>query len=169
MTLAEFTRPGLLVPRLRGADVAGVIQELCQSLQREGCVPDLLPFYHAVLNREFLVSTSIEVGIAFPHARLPGLAEVLFAFGRCQSPMIWHSQSATPVSLVFLAAVPATDSTRYLALLSGITRLAADAHLLGQLHAAGDAAEIFAFLNQIPLRSATSPRPRVADKSHSLS
>lgn len=168
MTLADFTRPGLLVPSLRGPDVAGVIQELCHCLQREGCVPDLLPFYHAVLNREFLVSTSTELGIAFPHARLPDLAEVSFAFGRCQPPLIWHHQSAPPVSLVFLAAVPATDSTRYLALLSGITRLAQDARLLEKLHAVRDAAEIHAFFQQITVRAGPAKRSRLANENHSL-
>jgi len=168
MTLADFTRPGLLVPRLRGSDVAGVIQELCQAMQREGRVPDLLPFYHAVLNREYLVSTSIEVGLAFPHGRLPGLAEVSFAFGRCVPPIVWHQQSAPPVSMVFLAAVPATDSTRYLALLAGITRLARDAELLAKLHAADDAGAIYAFFQQVPIRAAASARRRGADEKQSL-
>lgn len=168
MTLADFTRPALLLPRLRGPDVAGVIQELCQAMQREGCVPDLLPFYHSVLNREYLVSTSIEVGIAFPHARLPGLAEVSFAFGRCQPPLVWHQQSSPPVSMVFLAAVPATDSTRYLALLAGITRLAQDANLLALLHAADDAAAIHAFFQQIPIRAVAAARQRVAEEKSLL-
>lgn len=164
MTLADSTHPRLLVPRLRGPDVAGVIQELCQAMQREGCVPDLLPFYHSVLNREYLVSTSIEVGIAFPHARLPGLADVTFAFGRCQPPLVWHQQSSPPVSMVFLAAVPATDSTRYLALLAGITRLAQDANLLAQLHAADDATAIHEFFQQVPVRAVASARQRVVDE-----
>ena len=73
MTLADFTSAGLIIPHLRGQDVATVIQELSQAMRRERRVPDLLPFYHAALNREFLVSTDMEAGMAFPHARLPGL------------------------------------------------------------------------------------------------
>ena len=73
LTLADFTSGGLLVPRLRGRDAASVIQELSQVLQRETRIPDLLPFYHAALNREFMVSTNMEAGMAFPHARLPAV------------------------------------------------------------------------------------------------
>jgi len=47
MTLADFTSPGMIIPHLRGQDATSVIQELSQSMQREGRVPDLLPFYHA--------------------------------------------------------------------------------------------------------------------------
>ena len=79
MTLADFTSPSLIISHLRGQDAASVIQELSQALQREKRVPDLLPFYHAALNHEFLVSSDMEAGMAFPHARLPGLKELAFA------------------------------------------------------------------------------------------
>ena len=72
MTLADFTSPRLIVPQLRGVDAVSAIQELSQALQREGRIADSLPFYHAALNREFMVSTDMEAGMAFPHARLPG-------------------------------------------------------------------------------------------------
>ena len=38
LTLADYTRPGLVVSRLRERDTAGIISELSQALQREGCV-----------------------------------------------------------------------------------------------------------------------------------
>jgi hypothetical protein len=36
MTLADFTRAGLIIPRLVSRDAASVIHELSLSLQREG-------------------------------------------------------------------------------------------------------------------------------------
>ena len=71
MTLADFTSPGTIIPWLRGQDVATILQELSQALHQERRVPEMLPFYHAVLNREFLVNTNLEPGMAFPHARMP--------------------------------------------------------------------------------------------------
>jgi len=163
MTLADFTNPGLMIPRLRGQDVATVIQELSQALQREGRVPDLLPFYHAALNREFLVSTDMEAGIAFPHARLPGLKEVSFALGRSDEPLTWGKRAAPSVRLVFLIAVPATDSTQYLLLVSGVARLARDSRLLEKLHRAQDTLQILEVLQQIKLRTdAASGVPKKA-------
>ena len=72
-SLVRYTRPALIVPQLRERDTAGVVKELSQPLQQEGCVADVLAFYHAALNHEFLVNSAIEGGIAFPHARLHGV------------------------------------------------------------------------------------------------
>ncbi len=151
-TLAHFTSPGLILPRLRGREVASVIQELSQALQREARVADLLPFYHAALNREFLLSTDLEAGMAFPHARLPHLQDISFAFGRSEEPLGWSGKPGRSVRLVFLIAVPATDATQYLLLISGLTRLARDAQTVARLHAAQDSFEIFDILREITLR-----------------
>ena len=153
MTLADFTGPGLILPHLRGQDAASVIQELAQALQRERRVPDLLPFYHAALNREFLVSTEMEAGMAFPHARLPGLKELSFAFGRSDEPLPWGARGARTVRLVFLIAVPATEATQHLLLISGLARLANENRLVEELHAAQDTFQILEVLRQIKLRT----------------
>ena len=156
MTLADFTSPGLIIPHLRGQDVATVIQELSQAMQREKRVPDLLPFYHAALNREFLVSSDMEAGMAFPHARLPGLKELSFAFGRSDEPLGWGAKAARSVRLVFLMAVPATDSTQYLLLISGLARLAKESKFVEKLRAAQDTFQILEVLQQIKLRNSST-------------
>jgi mannitol/fructose-specific phosphotransferase system IIA component (Ntr-type) len=153
MTLADFTSPGLIVPQLRGQDAASVIQELSHALQREKRVPDLLPFYHAALNREFMVGTDMEAGMAFPHARLPVLKEVSFALGRSDTPLAWGTRVTRSVRLVFLMAVPATDSTQYLLLISGLARLAKDNRLMEILYAARDTFQIVEVLKQVELRT----------------
>jgi len=157
MTLADFTSPGLIIPRLHGHDVASVIQELSQALQREKRVIDLLPFYHAALNREFMVSTDIEAGMAFPHARLPALKELSFAFGRSDETLSWGPRSAWSVRLVFLMAVPATDSTQYLLLISGFARLTKEVRLVEKLHATQDTFQILEVLQQVELRTSSKP------------
>jgi mannitol/fructose-specific phosphotransferase system IIA component (Ntr-type) len=157
MTLADFTSPGLITPHLRGHDAASVIQELSQALQRETRVVDLLPFYHAALNRELMVSTDMEAGIAFPHARVPSLKELSFALGRSDEPVGWGPGAARSVRLVFLMAVPATDSTRYLLLISGLARLAKERQLVEKLLGAQDTFQILEVLQQVELRTSSIP------------
>lgn len=159
MTLADFTSPGLIIPNLRGREVASVIQELSQALQREGRIPDLLPFYHAALNREFLLSTEMEAGMAFPHARAPGLSGLSFALGRSDEPLGWGAKAPRSVRLVFLIAVPATDSTQYLQLISGLARLAKEPRLVEKLHAAQDTFQVVEVIQQIPLRGGAIGAP----------
>lgn len=151
-SIADFTSGSLIVPQLNEQDAAGVIQELSRRLQQEGRIPDLLPFYHAALNREFLVSTAMEYGIAFPHARMPGLKQLSFAVGRSTHPIAWGSQATVPIRLVILTAVPATDATTYLSLISALARLAKQALWLEKLYGAKDAQEILAILRQIAIR-----------------
>jgi mannitol/fructose-specific phosphotransferase system IIA component (Ntr-type) len=152
VTLADYTQPGLIVPRLREQDTAGIISELSQALQREGCVPDLLPFYHAALNQELLANSALECGLAFPHARLSGVKRLQFAFGCTREPVNWGAKGSWPVQLVFLLAVPATDATSYLHLLASLARLGQQPELLDQLRAAEDAEAVLATLERIRMR-----------------
>src|SRR5215472_13213420 len=110
ISLATFTRRELLLPQLRERDTDGNISELSQLLQRQGSVPDMLPFYQAALNQELLANSALESGLAFPHARLSGLRQLQFAMGRTGEPVIWGAKGSRQVGLVFLIAVPATES-----------------------------------------------------------
>ena len=152
MTLADFTKPGLIVAHLRSRDATSAIHELSLAMHREGCVPDWLPFYHEVLNREFMLSTDMEAGMAFPHARLTGLKELAFAFGRSDEPFAWGPRLTHPVRMVFLLAVPATDAENYLSLVSGLARLSGNAPLLETIRGAADSTEIIAAFRQVVLR-----------------
>jgi mannitol/fructose-specific phosphotransferase system IIA component (Ntr-type) len=163
MTLADFTRPGLIVPHLGSRDATGAIHELSLALQREGCVPDWLPFYHEALNREFLLSTDMEAGMAFPHARLPGLRELAFAFGRSDSPFTWGPGITHPVRMVFLLAVPSAAADYYLPLVSGLARLSGNLSLLDAICGAADSAAIITMFRQIVLpASGASVAPAAA-------
>jgi mannitol/fructose-specific phosphotransferase system IIA component (Ntr-type) len=153
LTLADYTGPALIQPELREQETAGVIKELSQLLQQEGCVPELLPFYNEALNREFLVNTATETGFAFPHARLSGVARMSFALGRSREPLVWGAKGSLPVNFVFLVAVPATDAASYLQLLSGLLRLGANPGSLRQLREAQDAYAILQVFQQVKLRS----------------
>ena len=150
--LADYTQPGLIVPRLRERDTAGVVNELSQALQHEGFVPDVLPFYHAALNQELLAGSACECGLAFPHARLSGVKRLHFAFGRTPEPIIWGARGAWPVQLIFLLAVPATDAVSYLQLLASLAKLGQHTELLAELRVADSAEAILAVLEQVRMR-----------------
>ncbi len=154
VSLADYTGARLIVPRLRGRDPASVIHELSQALHREGWIPDLLTFYHAALNREYLASSELEGGLAFPHALVPGLMRLVFAFGRSSNGVSWRTRADPGVHFVLLIAVPATEATHYLSLISGLALLRKQGHLLDQLLAARDAFQILEVLKRVELRNA---------------
>lgn len=151
-SLAGYTRPGLIVPQLRERDTAGVIKELSELLHQEGCVPDLLAFYHAALNHEFLVNSAADCGVAFPHARLNGVVTPRFAFGRAPEPIIWGTSPSWPVRFVFLLAVPATDAAGFLQLLSALARVGQQDALLSTLADQPTGDDIYQFFRQLKVR-----------------
>lgn len=153
LTLADYTRPGLIVPQLRERDTAGIISELSKVLQQQGVVADVLPFYHAALNHELLSNSALDCGMALPHGRLSGVKQLQFAFGRTPEPVTWGAKGSWPVRFVFLLAVPATDAARYLHLLASLARLGGQPELLGELARAQDAETILTVLERSKLNT----------------
>jgi mannitol/fructose-specific phosphotransferase system IIA component (Ntr-type) len=152
-SLADYTHPALIVPELRERDTAGVVKELSQVLHQQGCVPDVLAFYNAALNHEFLVNSATECGVAIPHARLNGVANSAFAYGASREPFTWGGRPSSPVQFIFLLAVPATDAAGFLQLLSALARLTREDHM-AELRLAGTADDIFEFFKSIKVRHA---------------
>jgi mannitol/fructose-specific phosphotransferase system IIA component (Ntr-type) len=154
MTLADFTSQRLVIEALRADCGVAAIAELGALLQREACLPDSLPFYQAVINGEFLASTAIEPGLAFPHALVSGLLQVRFALGRSGRPLPWFGSTTGAVRLVFLLAVPATNATDYLKLLAALACLGKDGEVLAALLGAKAASGMIEALERIQVRQA---------------
>ena len=150
-SLADYTHASLVLPELREQDTAGIIGELSQVLQRQGCVPDVLPFYHAALNQELMSNSALECGLALPHARLSGVKQLRFALGRALRPVNW-AKSSWPIRLVFLLAVPATDAAAYLHLLASLSRLGQQPNLVAELASAQNALSMLDVLGRVRLR-----------------
>ncbi|MCI0746471.1 MAG: PTS sugar transporter subunit IIA [Verrucomicrobia subdivision 3 bacterium] len=161
LTLADYTSPALIVPYLRGLDAPTIIQELSALLQREGRITDLLPFYQAALNREYLCSTVTEPGFALPHVLVKGIDKPSFALGRTPKPIAWVRNTLLRVRVVFLLSVPETDARPYIMLIRGVARLSEEAELLEELLKAKDSFEITNLLRQVKLpmnRASTADR-----------
>ena len=147
ITVADYTEPSLMVPLLRSRDAAGVTAELCSTLDRQGRISDLLPFYHAVISHEALSSTAMAPGWAMPHARLAVVRRLSFALGRTAEPLVWFG--GEPVNMVFLFAVPESQAAAYLSLISGLASLAQDRLRLERLADAPDSETMLEVLREI--------------------
>jgi nitrogen PTS system EIIA component len=169
ITIAHYTSPGLMLPKLTQQEPTAVIKELCSALKREGRLTDTASFYKMVVSNEQRRSTAISPGWALPHARVKGLDQLSFALGRSITPLDWFGQSAERVQMVFLFAVPETAAAKYLTLVSGLAKLNQDPAMLEKLFYAPDSAAMFEVLDQIKLRQPKTPAagaaPGTAPKS----
>src|SRR5437667_439203 len=80
MKIAEFLREDLILPDLQATDKTGVLRELCASLGRAHGL-DAGRLTEVLLEREKLGSTGVGEGVAIPHGKLPGVPNLLAAFG----------------------------------------------------------------------------------------
>lgn len=151
-SIADYTRPGLIVPSLRETDPAGIIEELSHCLRVHGVLDDVLSFYHTVLNQEFLSNSATSAGIALPHARSPQVRQLTLAIGRAEQPVVWGLRASWSVKYVFLLAVPSTDALNYLSLLSSLARLGRQPEMLDRLRLAAGTQDIFELLQEIRVR-----------------
>ena len=154
MMLSRYTTCELMVPRLRSRDASAAVAELCSVLHREQRVQELLPFFNAVISRETLGSTATFPGWALPHARSKDVEHLAFAVGLASEPLTWFDGATEPVNVVFLFAVPESETASYLQLVSGIARLSQDPLRVQRLLQATDSQAMFELFREVPLRQA---------------
>ena len=98
------------------------IDQLVSSLERSNKLQDSTGFYHAILEREKIVSTGIGLGVAIPHAKLKGYPDFFIAVGIQKKEGIeWNALDGGLVRLIFLIGGPEDKQTEYLKILSHLT------------------------------------------------
>jgi Kef-type K+ transport system membrane component KefB/mannitol/fructose-specific phosphotransferase system IIA component (Ntr-type) len=109
------------VPSLLGRDRAEVIRGLAQvTAPLAGVEPARLA--NAVLAREAIMPTGVGLGIAIPHARLPGLAAPIVALGLSNNGVDFGAPDGDLARLIVLVVTPEHDDLIQIELLAEIAR-----------------------------------------------
>lgn len=125
------------------------LRVLVDLLDRAGKLKDREAFFNAILEREKIVSTGIGVGVAVPHAKLPGYATFFIAIGIHRKGIPWGSLDGIPVRLVFMIGGPDDKQTEYLQLLSRLTLAIKDEERRKKMLQLGSAHDIIALFEGI--------------------
>lgn len=98
------------------------LSALIDKLDAQEKLRDREAFFHAILEREKIISTGIGIGVAIPHAKLTGYTDFFIAIGiQKKGGIEWQSIDGLPVKLIFLIGGPDNRQTEYLNILSMIT------------------------------------------------
>lgn len=98
------------------------LSQLINLLDVQEKLIDKKAFFHAILGREKIVSTGIGIGVAIPHAKLPGYDDFFIAIGLQKGESIpWNALDGLPVRIIFMIGGPENQQTKYLNILSLIT------------------------------------------------
>lgn len=119
-------------------DTNTVLERLVQAACTECRQDEVL---RAVRAREAEGSTFFNEGVAFPHARLAGLAKPLTALGLTRGG-VTDAAVEKPVEYVFLSLTPLEKPEIQIQLLALAARTLQNRHLSQALHAAADAREV---------------------------
>lgn len=108
----------------------------------------------AVAAREKLGSTAFGAGVATPHGKVPGLAQVCGVFARLANPLDFDAVDDLPVDIVFMLLSPPDAGADHLKALARVSRTLRDKALVEKLRGAGSRDALVALLTADEVRDA---------------
>ena len=125
------------------------IEELVDLASRSNMVRDRDEIFHAVLEREKLVTTGVGYGVAFPHAKSRALKGIVIAFARSEEGIEFQAMDKKPVKLFFLIAAPEDAIGAHLNVMARLSFLMKSEKNREKLLAARTAGEVFMVLDSV--------------------
>lgn len=123
---------------------------LVDRLSDQGQLRNKEAFFHAILEREKIISTGIGIGVAIPHAKLTGYTDFFIAIGiQKKGGIEWQAIDGLPVRLIFMIGGPENRQTEYLNILSMITTAIKDEGRRKSLINAANAQEVIAIFSRL--------------------
>ncbi|MDP8248201.1 MAG: PTS sugar transporter subunit IIA [Candidatus Tritonobacter lacicola] len=127
MKLSSLLQEGLIIPNLAGKDGGKILEEMVDCLLRRGAVgADRNTILKTLRDREALGSTAAGHGVAFPHARIEGLKDVLVVLGISHKGVDFRAPDGRQVKIFALVLTSKTESTIYLRTLAAFAKLFSD-------------------------------------------
>jgi len=136
--ISRFSAEELMIADMKAKTREEAIAELSLTMEKHGFISSAQNLTAAALEREGVLSTAMEGGIAFPHVRGVEGGGLTMALGISRDGIDWGGEK---VNLIFLSAIPVAVSAFYLRLMAGISQtFVKDANVKAVLAAADSAA-----------------------------
>lgn len=100
--------------------------ELVNTVTKGGLKLDYARIIDVLKQRENLGSTGIGDGIAIPHGKIPGINDIVVAFGRSTGGIPFDSMDGKPVYLFSLLLAPENSAGQHLKILAKISKMLKD-------------------------------------------
>ena len=124
-------------------------QALVAPLVTDGIVADADRFVKALERRERQITTQVECGIAFPHARSGAVRRLALTVGLCGPEGVdFDGTDSGTLRLLFLIAVPSFAPTAHLPLLQRLANFAHEPARVARLLACNTPAKVVACLTR---------------------
>ncbi|MBT3296646.1 MAG: PTS transporter subunit EIIA [Verrucomicrobia bacterium] len=124
--IARFSSAALMIPELTSTTAEGVIEEMASKMEAEGFIEGTEQLVEAALQREAILSTAVDHGLAVPHVRGVEGGGLTLAMGLSHAGIKWHEDAEDLTHAVFFIVIPTAASAFYLKLLAGLAETFTD-------------------------------------------
>ena len=118
--IARFSSSKLMIPQLEAKTREEVIEEMIHLMAEQGFVEKPESLIKAALNRESIVPTAIEHGLAFPHVRGIEGGGLIFSAGLKKQGLSLGAPKNRLTKIIFFIVIPLAASAFYLQLITGL-------------------------------------------------
>lgn len=143
MRLTDILKPGNIKVPLAAKTKSEAIAELVQLLADNGQITDAKKVLDAVLEREATRTTGIGNGLAIPHGKCTGTADLVMAIGKPAQPIDFQAIDGRPVTVIWMLASPPDKTGPHIHALARISRLMTIDKFQQALRAATTAQEVY--------------------------
>ena len=147
MSISDVLSEDMILTEIAADSKRHLLEQIATFVaEREGL--DKNAVFEAVLERENLGSTGYGNGVAFPHARLEGLKNVVAVFARLKNPIDYDALDGNPVDMVAFMISPENSGDDHLRTLAIFSRVLKDAEICRAIRAAKNAHEIYSVMQK---------------------
>ena len=143
MRLTEILKPENIKVPLAATTKNDAIKELVDLLATNGQVTDPAKVLASVLERETTRTTGIGNGLAIPHGKCAGTADLVMAIGKPATPIDFQSVDQRPVSVIWMLTSPPDKTGPHIHALARISRLMTIDKFQQALRAAKTSQEVY--------------------------
>jgi mannitol/fructose-specific phosphotransferase system IIA component (Ntr-type) len=147
--IARFSSKELMLPRVEAGEREGSISELIYLMADKGFVENPKSLLAAALQRESIISTALDHGLAFPHVRGVEGGGLTFSLGLKKQGLKFDQSKVRLTRIIFFIVIPSAASVFYLQLLSGLIETFRDENARKTLLACKTSEEMWATLNSL--------------------
>ncbi len=123
MKVFELLEESFILIDFKSDDKKEIINELIDLHKEDKNVNDLEKVRTAIHEREKEMSTGIGKGFAIPHGKTNAVKDVIVSFGKTTRGIDYEALDGNPVHLVFLLVGKVDLVSKYIKLLSRISRV----------------------------------------------
>lgn len=151
--LSDLLRPDAVLFDINVLGKKPLLAQLAAALARQTGA-EARAIAELLNDRERLGSTGFGSGVALPHAKLEGLAQVTVVFARLAQPVDYQALDGAPVDLVMALLSPASAGADHLKALARVSRRLRDRAFLAKLRGAGSPDALYALFTEDRARDA---------------